>query len=179
MNDDHTREADVELLAAVRAEVIRASEDPPLDVDAEARFAEEGEEPGAQEVTRSGRQLLAEVERVRQLAHSEEAQPPAEVAAVVDDPPPGPLPPPVDEPATPARWSPPPRLKPAPTPRAAPVLIDAPRPARHVWRWVLGALLAAALTIAVLLSVTGGGGDDEPPPGTGDVPSSSTTAVGT
>jgi hypothetical protein len=189
MNEDHTREAEVELLAAVRAEVIRASDDPPLEVDVEAHFAEETAEeavdPGAQEITRSGRQLLAdvraEVDRVRHpagiVAQHVDTLPtpvPHPAAAMPDAAPPPPV---GDDPAAAARWAPPPRLKPAPTPRAAPLVVDSPRPARHLWRWVLGGAAAVALAVVLLIALTDSGSDDSPPPASGDGPAASTTVV--
>jgi hypothetical protein len=165
MSDDEvTRTADAELVAAVRAEAMRHGDDPPLDPDAEPHFAEPPSDTSvdrlAYDVTVSRSDVLASI---RAAAAEVRAESPA-------PPPPPPIP---VEPRPVGRWSPPPRLKPAETPRAAPILADTSvRTGRRGLAMVIVAVVVAVGIGAFLI----GRGGNERSPGDDTVPS--TTVVG-
>lgn len=159
MSDDEvTRAADSTWLAELRA-AARASEldDAPLRGDEVPRFAEDL--ATETDVTLAGADIMEQVRQAVAAAH------PADLAAVdsaavepasFDKPP--------SDPAMIARrpgerWSPPPRLKPAPTPQL-PALLQpdaAARPRRHIVAIAAVVLVAVGALIGGLLR--GGGGD--------------------
>ncbi len=184
MSDDDqiTHAADTDWLAQLRAAVVAARPaagldneyvDEPLRGDEVARFADDmppESVPPDNGVTLAGGDVL---EQVRQaVAATRSVVEPPEVGYGVD-----PLP--AVEPSTPApqrpaeRWSPPPRLKPAATPQAQPLLLpdNATRPRRRTVAIVAVALIAVGVLIG--RSLIGSGSDS---PAGGSVPDSSPVA---
>ena len=96
MSDDEvTRTADAELVAAVRAEAMRHGDDPPLDPDTEPHFAEPRADDATRAADRCSRPTTSTISRsdvlasIRAAAEEVRAETPAVAAPLPPPPDPG------------------------------------------------------------------------------------------
>jgi hypothetical protein len=175
MSDDEvTRAADSAWLADVRGSAPRADpidgiDDEPLRSDEVARFADDL--PPETEVTMAGGDILEQVRSAVAAARAQPDSPPA--ASAQASPVPSVTSPSPAPPRQAPRWTPPPRLKPASTPQAAPLLLPESPARGHRRNLAIGAVALIAGGVLIGRSLVGTGSDG---PSNGTVPGSTPAA---